>query len=295
MTKPSHEFRSGLSAPQGTGEKHSKTYKKYGGRASEPVTLRRAKSLASVSSSAGKLGQASRAKFAVFDIDGTLIRWQLYHAIGDALAKRHLISKDEYATVKEARMAWKRRTHHDSFKDYERALIAAFDTMLKKISTTDFSEVVNEVFEEYKDQAYAFSRDLLKQLKREGYLLFAISGSPEEIVQKIATYYEFDDFIGSHYATRGATFTGEKIVAARDKKRLLTNLIRTHNLDIKDSIGVGDTDSDIAMLECVERPIALNPTKELYAHARTHGWQIVVERKNVVYKLKDSDGSYILA
>ncbi len=28
--------------------------------------------------------------FAVFDIDGTIIRWQLYHALADELAKENI-------------------------------------------------------------------------------------------------------------------------------------------------------------------------------------------------------------
>ena len=30
--------------------------------------------------------------FAVFDIDGTLIRWQLYHAVADDMAKQNIIN-----------------------------------------------------------------------------------------------------------------------------------------------------------------------------------------------------------
>ena len=49
------------------------------------------------------------------------------------------------------------------------------------------------------------------------------------------------------------------------------------------------------MLSTVEQPIAFNPTKQLFEHARTYGWRIVLERKNMVYELEPRDGSYILA
>jgi phosphoserine phosphatase len=39
------------------------------------------------------------------------------------------------------------------------------------------------------------------------------------------------------------------------------------------------------MLELVQRPIAFNPERELAKIAMKRGWPIVVERKNVVYKL----------
>jgi phosphoserine phosphatase len=42
-------------------------------------------------------------------------------------------------------------------------------------------------------------------------------------------------------------------------------------------------------------PIAFNPNKELFDHAREHGWNIVVERKNVVYELSAGKEQYVLA
>jgi phosphoserine phosphatase len=60
-------------------------------------------------------------------------------------------------------------------------------------------------------------------------------------------------------------------------------------------VAVGDTHGDIEMLEFVEQPIAFNPNKTLYDYAREKGWQIVVERKNVIYQLGAVDGEYRLA
>jgi phosphoserine phosphatase len=39
------------------------------------------------------------------------------------------------------------------------------------------------------------------------------------------------------------------------------------------------------MLEAVENPIAFNPNQTLYNHAKKRGWEIVVERKDVIYEL----------
>ena len=57
------------------------------------------------------------------------------------------------------------------------------------------------------------------------------------------------------------------------------------NLTLKDSIGVGDTEGDIPLLKMVEIPICINPNKNLFAVAMKEGWRIVVERKDVIYKL----------
>jgi len=233
-------------------------------------------------------------RFAVFDIDGTLIRWQLYHAVVDELGHQGYIDKKAYADIKQARLIWKRREHQEAFLQYEKQIIESYDSAITAIGVKKFNEVVEQVFDEYKDQVYTYTRELIKELKAKDYVLLAISGSPKEAVGLIAKHYGFDDFIGSTYHHKDGQFTGKKIIAARDKKSELNKLIAKHHLSLTGSIAVGDSENDIALLEMVDRPIAFNPTVQLYNIARKNGWQIVVERKNVVYELEPKGGDYQL-
>lgn len=233
--------------------------------------------------------------FAVFDIDGTLIRWQLYHAITDALARAGYTDKSTFQVAKEARMAWKRRASRESFKDYEKELIKAYEGVLLNLTPLQVEQVAQAVFDEYKDQVYTYTRDLVKDLKKRGYTLLAISGSQLEIVTKIAEYYGFDDCVGTVYEQSDGKFTGVVKVGSADKAATLEGLIARHNLTLDNSVAVGDSASDISMMEMVELPIALNPEKKLYEHAKQHGWKIVLERKNMFYELESKDGQYQLA
>ncbi len=237
---------------------------------------------------------ADGSKFAVFDIDGTLIRWQLYHAIADALIKLGYVKPSTYESMRISRMNWKRRIPGASFKTYEEELIKAFEKALLELTDKQFSDAAEAVFEEYKDQVYVYTRQLIADLKKRGYLLFAISGSQFEIISKIAEYYGFDDCVGSIYEYKGGRYTGEKIVGSVEKDKTLKRLMKEHNATMAGSIAVGDTSSDIAMLNMVERPIAFNPDQSLFEQARKSGWKVVIERKNVTYELDRVDGSYKL-
>lgn len=233
-------------------------------------------------------------KFAVFDIDGTLIRWQLYHVMVDKLANQGALGPGAKQQLRDARMVWKRREHAGSFKDYEHTLITLYEEALQNRSTKDFDRIVIEVIDEYKDQTYIYTRDLLKQLKMDGYFLLIISGSHHEMIEQIGKYYGFDDWIGTHYSRDGKTFSGEKYVASKDKAKVLKQLVEKHGLSYEGSLGIGDSASDIAMLELVEKPIAFNPDKILFEKAKEQSWPIVIERKNMIYELKVSDGTYVL-
>ncbi len=233
--------------------------------------------------------------FAVFDIDGTLIRWQLYHAIVTQLAKRGTLDAVSYENVRQARMLWKKRTRDEAFKDYERYLVKVYDQLLAKLSVQEFDEAAAAVFNEYKDQAYTYTRELIGALKKHNYLLFAISSSQAEIVAKIAKYYGFDDWSGTVYPQQGDYFTGQKEGFFGTKHIVLQAMIDRHAAQQQGSIGVGDTESDVSLLEMVKRPIAFNPNKKLFEVARQKHWKIVIERKNVIYELEAKNGSYLLA
>lgn len=233
-------------------------------------------------------------KFAVFDIDGTLIRWQLYHVMVDKLAGSGALGEGAKQKLREARMAWKKREHDQAFKDYERVLIELYEQGLQTLKTSAFDEFVTNIIDEYKDQTYVYTRDLLQTLKKDGFFLLIISGSHHELIEQIGKYYGFDDWIGTHYERKDENFSGNKQVASRDKAKVLRELVVKHGLDFKDSLAIGDSASDIAMLEIVENPIAFNPDKILFEKAKSRNWPVVVERKNMIYELKASNGTYIL-
>ncbi len=234
-------------------------------------------------------------KFAVFDIDGTLIRWQLYHAVVDKLAKQGLLEADSHEQIHQSRMRWKNRESNYNFRDYEIELITQFEKSIQKLNPVDFDTAVEEVITEYRDQTYTYTKKLMRSLKPRGYVLLAISGSQQELVEKIADYYGFDACLGTTYQKRSENYTGEKDFPGADKKSALKKLIKQFDLDLHDSYAVGDSKSDAAMLELVENPIAFNPDEDLYEIAVQNHWPMVIERKNMIYRLEYKNGSYILA
>lgn len=233
--------------------------------------------------------------FAAFDIDGTILRWQLYHAVADELSKQNLLDLGEYQKVRDARLSWKKRTHQASYSEYEETLVDFFDQAIQSITPAQFKTACDSVIETYKDQVYAYTRDLIARLKKQNYLLFAISASHQEIVGQLAAYYGFDEAGGSTYEIKAGRFTGQsQILRAEHKVEFLKKAVRKHGAVWQDSIAVGDSESDIPMLSAVERPIAFNPTKELFDQAAKNNWPVVVERKNMIYNLGPDNGKYTL-
>lgn len=232
-------------------------------------------------------GRTAPKPFAVFDIDGTLIRWQLFHAIVHTLGKRGYILRRTHDAIHTARMRWKNRSTDHEFSTYEQVLVTAYAEALTTIHPDDYQRIVTEVYEEFKDQTFTYTRDLLRSLKAQGYLLFAISGSQQEIVEMVARHHGFHAAVGAKLEVKNGMFTGNIDTPIFDKKAALDTLVRQHHATYAESYAVGDSMSDAPMLAAVTHPIAFNPDQKLYEAARANHWPLVVERKNVVYRMHD--------
>ncbi len=229
--------------------------------------------------------ESQNRKFAVFDIDGTLIRWQLYHAVVHKLGKAGQLAPGDFEAINAARMEWKNRRTGEEFHIYEADLVERFKAALPRIDPAAYDRAVQEVFDKYKDQTFTYTRDLVRSLKDKGYLLFAISGSPREVIELLARHHGFDDAIGSTLVRSDGRFTGESTTPIFDKKAALDLLVAKHGASYRESYAVGDSISDAPMLAAVTHPIAFSPDQNLFKIAKQKHWPVIVERKNVVYEL----------
>ena len=82
-------------------------------------------------------------------------------------------------------------------------------------------------------------------------------------------------------------FTGvvSDVEVIQDKSNIVRRVLEKEGFSGEGSIGVGDTEGDIPLLESVEMPICFNPNRALYEYAQEKQWPVVVERKDVVYTL----------
>ncbi len=234
--------------------------------------------------------------YAVLDIDGTLIRWQLYHALADTLVKQQQIDPLKYEAVLAMRMNWKNRNSPNSFAEYENSLVKLVNQSFDGLDYRAFIAACDSVIKRYRGQVYTYTRDLIASLKKQGYLVFAISGSPYELVKEICSSYKFDDFGATeHFNKDGKYKPAARVATDKNKAVILKSLITKHGATNNGSIAVGDTIGDRHILELVEQPIAFNPSRELFDLAQAKRWAVVIERKNMVYRLQYENGRYVLA
>lgn len=237
---------------------------------------------------------AKQRRFAVFDIDGTLFRWQLFHELVQELALAGVFPQ---TTFQDAALAWNKwRGGELKFSEYEPIIIDTLMHYLPLVPVTTFEATCDKVIAQSGHKLYYYPKKLLHDLQEKGYVIIAISGSQQELLERFGQKYGFDIVVGALYERKGNHFTGtitRKTVGR--KNDILRELVQKHGLTWEGSYSIGDSDGDIQTLELVDHPIAFNPSAELFEHAKAQDWPIVIERKNIVYRLEGEGAALVLA
>lgn len=228
-------------------------------------------------------------KLAVFDIDGTIFRSSLVIELLYELIEHSLYPKSILKFVEKDYQRWLNRQAH--YEGYINKIVEAHISHIKDVNVSKYREVEQIVVQKHKGKVYRFTRDLISQTKKEGYFLFALSGSPLGIVEKFAKEMGFDGWLGSEYEIIDGVFTGRVLADpfSNGKDKALHEYLVSNNInaDLSKSLAVGDSFGDIPLLSMVGNPIAFNPDLKLAAIAKTKNWRVVVERKDVIYELKN--------
>lgn len=227
-------------------------------------------------------------KVAIFDIDGTIFRSSLLIELVEVLIERGtfpLLVRKEYEQEK---IRWLDRK--GDYEAYIMAVVEVFMRHIKGVSYTEFMAVAKIVVDRYRNRTYLFTEKLIQDLKKKNYYLLAVSQSPKGVLDLFCKELGFDKVYGRFYELDSTDcFTGriedEHIIS--NKAVVVRRAIEKEELTLEGSVGVGDTEGDVGFLELVERPICFNPNLKLWEHAKRNGWEVFVERKDVVYELRD--------
>jgi phosphoserine phosphatase len=142
---------------------------------------------------------------------------------------------------------------------------------------------------------YVYTRQLIQTLKKNNFFLISISGSELRVVSAFSKALGFDAWVGQvQYLDDGKKLTGQVQALGQPKDKILQTLITKFDLETRGSLAVGDTSSDISILNMVENPIVFNPNQALFKTAREKSWMVVLERKDMVYGMTLENGQYIL-
>jgi len=225
-------------------------------------------------------------RVAFFDIDGTVFRSSLLIELVEAFIDEGIFPPSARESYQDAFEAWRNR--EGKYEDYIGAVVRSYLAHIKGVFYGDLADIGRMVVARQSKHVYRYTRDLMQELKKDGYFIVAISQSPKTVLDDFCHSYGFDKVYGRIYEIGpNDRFTGEvtDIHLIENKANIVKRVVEKEDVTLEDSIAVGDTEGDIPLLEAVEHPICFNPNQALYDHAKRMDWKVIVERKDVIYEM----------
>lgn len=230
---------------------------------------------------------------AFFDIDGTLYREGLITELFKKLIKSEIIESEKwYKDVKPYYVKWDKRM--GNYDQYLLRMADIYTDAIKGLHKSQIDHIAKLIIKQKGDRVYTYTRDRIRWHKEKGHITITISGSPRELVSEMAQRHGFDDFIGTDYKiNENNIYTGEVVPMwdSVNKQRAIEEFVTKYDIDLNNSYAYGDTSGDFSMLQLVKNPSVINPTREILDKILEDDEvrekiNIIVERKDVVYKLK---------
>ena len=108
--------------------------------------------------------------------------------------------------------------------------------------------------------------------------VYICTAASSEIAEILANILSFDGAIGTVPEVVGGHYTGrivQPFTYREGKAEAMRTLAEREGIDLAESYGYSDSESDLPMLRAVGHPVAVNPDRELARVAKEEGWQVM--------------------
>jgi HAD superfamily hydrolase (TIGR01490 family) len=221
----------------------------------------------------------------ICDIDNTLSEGFLVCRFAEHLFKKNIFDKNAFEEIQDA---LKRYT--EGKIEYNKVADIILIAYARGLKGEDVKTVraIGKEFIKTNARLFSFSNELVSMLGKRG-KVFAITGSPREVADYLTDVLPFTKVFATEIGIESEKFTGELITnlaVYNTKKKVLNDYLNDENLDLVNSVGIGDSVGDLAILEMVEKPMVINAKKEMLKTAKERGYEIVTP-ENVLLKIKN--------
>jgi HAD superfamily hydrolase (TIGR01490 family) len=211
---------------------------------------------------------------AFFDLDRTVISRSSSLALAGTFRERGLIGRRQLLKARVAQFAFVRfgAGHSRVGQTAESAM-----AILRGLPVETMHEIVASALDSVlKPLVYREALDLVAEHTARGEESYIVSGALQEVVDGLASELGFAGALGSRAEVEDGVYTGrlERRLFGPAKADALEELAEAERLELTSSTGYTDSYTDIAFLEAVGHPVAVNPDRELRTIARARGWPI---------------------
>lgn len=212
---------------------------------------------------------------AFFDLDKTVIAKASMAAFGRTLYREGFISKRILIRALWAQLVF---LHLGASQEKLAQIRESVLRLTKGWEQQKVRDLVREAMHEVVEPIiFSEALDLIESHRAAGHRVVIISASPAEIVGPLAEHLQIEDWIASRAKVdEEGRYTGEMEYYSYGpyKAEAMADMSAKFGLDLKASYAYSDSATDLAMLEAVGHPVAVNPDRVLAKVAKEKGWEV---------------------
>lgn len=212
---------------------------------------------------------------AFFDLDRTLLSRSSSLALAGTFRKRGLIGRRQMLKAAVAQLVFVRFGAGQSRvgRTAESAM-----AVLRGLPVQAMRDIVAEAMRPVlRPLVYQEALELARSHSARGDRTYIVSGALQELVEAFASELDLDGALGSRCEVVDGRYTGrlERALYGPAKALALRELAATDDIDLGASTAYSDSYTDLAFLEAVGSPVAVNPDRALRRAATERGWPVL--------------------
>jgi HAD superfamily hydrolase (TIGR01490 family) len=212
---------------------------------------------------------------AFFDLDKTLMEGSSALHFGRAAYRAGMVSRRQLASDAWANLKFRLQGSTDQGTDELRERI--LDSIagqrvvdLSRMGPDVLTGILPLIYREVLAEAYAH--------QDAGRRVFIVTAASQELADVLAHVLVLDGGIGMRSEVRDGVYTGKPagpFTYREGKAVAIRELAERESIDLTESYGYSDSESDLPMMRAVGHPVAVNPDRALERVAREEGWRIM--------------------
>ena len=215
---------------------------------------------------------------ALFDLDNTLIAGDSDHSWGQFLVENNYVDATHY-----------RRNNDKYYRDYVAGTLDN-DAYLK-FSLAPLAEMpmqqladMHAVFmDQYIIPMHLPKADeLLQKHRAQNDRIVVITSTNRFVVEPICHALGLTEILATELVIKNGRYSGDVDGVATFREGKVTRLtawLKQHRETLEGSYFYTDSINDLALLECVDQPIVVDPDPELLSEAKKRNWQVISLRQ----------------
>jgi len=207
------------------------------------------------------------------DIDGTLLKGFITVDFVEFLYKSGLFDQMAYQNQKNLMGAFK-----SSQIDFDSWLVEWAKIWGKGIcgqKQTEIKKAARLFFPSFESNFFSSSKELVEVFQAKGYIVIGVTAGVVEVASLVKEHLNLDYVIASEVKLKEGVYTDQvttHLHLPNGKKEAVLDFCATHDVSLKESIGIGDSMLDVQIISLMGLKIALNATIDLSKFGSQNGY-----------------------